>query len=223
MHYLHFVPHVNRPDLTLTALRSVPKLWHKTIIIDNSIDHELQNLIETEIPVKIKIIKPSVPLTTAQTYNLIRKTAIQQHTDFITFMHNDCEVITPNGDRMLVDEAVKIFGDNTSKIGWIHQDASENEDLFCAYKTRMLTDVGEWDWLCFPFYYLDIDYIERVKRAGWTIQKTDGILCKHHSNASSTIKSDKLRNFINPLYFQVSQQLINVKWNKFDGDWKNIG
>ena len=222
MKTLHFIPHVNRPDLTIGAIKSVPSLWKHTIVIDNSNNDELSKQISKEINQLITIKKPPVPLTTAQTYNWIRSISIEEKTDFITFMHNDCEVITHNGDVLLVEAAKTAFTDTTKKIGWIHQDANENEDLFCAYKTEMLEDVGEWDWLCFPFYFLDIDYMRRVKNRGWTIQKTSGILCEHHSGASSTIKSSKLRSFINPYYFSISQTLMNIKWSKLNGDWSNL-
>lgn len=222
MKFLHFIPHVNRPDLTLLAIKSVPNLWENTILIDNSDDGSLAPYIGSQLEFGFTVIRPPVPLTTAQTYNWMKFIAIDQQTDFITFMHNDCEVITTDGDKMLIDQAISSFSDNNNKIGWIHQDANENEDLFCAYKTEMLLDVGDWDWLCFPFYHLDIDYMRRVRKNGWTISKTPGILCKHHSGASSTIKSSKLRGLINPYYFNVSENLMNIKWSKLNGDWSNL-
>jgi hypothetical protein len=221
MKYLHFIPYVNRLDLTLLAIKSVPNFWSNTIFIDNSTEGSLQNLLAQEINFNFKVIKPPVPLTTAQTYNWIRKIAIEQDTDFITFMHNDCEVLTPEGDSLLLKNAARFFTDD-SKTGWVHQDANENEDLFCAYRTSMLLDVGEWDWLCCPFYFLDIDFMRRVRSHGWTIEKTSGIMCRHHSDASSTIKSDKLRGLINPYYFSVSQNLMDFKWTRLGGDWSNL-
>ena len=221
MKFLHFIPHVNRFDLTLLAIKSVPNFWSNTIFIDNSQEGSLQNLLAQEINFNFSVLKPPVPLTTAQTYNWMRKIAIEQQTDFMCFMHNDCEVLTTEGDLLLLENAKKSFT-NQSKIGWIFQDAHDHEDLFCAYKTEMLIDVGEWDWLCFPFYYLDIDFSRRVKKNGWTLQRTPGIMCRHHGDASSTIKSDKLRGLINPYYFSVSQNLMDFKWTKLDGDWSNL-
>jgi hypothetical protein len=222
MKFIHFIPHVNRPDLTLSALKSVPNLWPNTLLIDNSDDGSLAEYIGQNIEFGFMLIRPPVPLTTAQTYNWMRFIAINENTDFITFMHNDCEVMTENGDNILLEAAKLSFSDTSKKIGWVHQDANENEDLFCAYKTEMLSDVGEWDWLCCPFYHLDIDYMKRVRKNGWTIQKTPGILCKHHNNASSTIKSNKLRGLINPYYFGVSETLMHIKWSKLNGDWSNL-
>lgn len=222
MKFLHFIPHVNRTDLTLKAINSVPNLWHSTILIDNTDNQSLEQEIGKVIDPSITIMTPSVPLNTAQTYNWMRSIGIRANTDFITFMHNDCEVLTPQGDQIFVDTAIKLFNESNQKIGWIYHDSEIHEDLFCAYKTEMLLDVGGWDWLACPFYYLDIDFSQRVKKAGWTIQKTPGILCKHHSDASSTIKSDKLRGLINPYYFGVSQTLMDIKWSKLGGDWSNL-
>ena len=221
MKYLHFIPYVNRFDLTLLAIKCVPNFWSNTIFIDNSAEGSLKNLLAKEIDFNFQVVKSPVPLTTAQTYNWIRKIGIEQETDCITFMHNDCEVLTPEGDLLLLENAKKSFTDQ-SKTGWIHQDANENEDLFCSYRTSMLSDVGEWDWLCCPFYFLDIDFMKRVRKRGWTIAKTPGIMCRHHSDASSTIKSDKLRGLINPYYFSVSQNLMDFKWTRLDGDWSNL-
>ena len=36
MNYLHFIPHVNRIDLTSIALNSVKNILDRTIVIDNS-------------------------------------------------------------------------------------------------------------------------------------------------------------------------------------------
>lgn len=221
MKYLHFIPYVNRADLTILALRSIPNLWERTILIDNSDTKDLAEQIGSNFDFGFTVVQPPVPLTTAQTYNWMKFLAIQEETDFITFMHNDCEVITDNGDKALLDEATKLFSEDNN-IGWIHHDSDINEDLFCAYKTQMLKDVGDWDWLCCPFYYLDIDYMRRVRKMGWTIQKTPGIMCKHHNGTSSTIKSSKLRALINPYYLQVSQILTEMKWSKLDGDWSNL-
>jgi len=221
MKFLHFIPFVNRIDLTVLAINSCKNLGDNTILIDNSPDSILGPALKKQIDFDFTILIPSVPLTTAQTYNLIRKIGIEEKTDFITFMHNDCEILSTNGDSELVEESKKIFSDPESNIGWIHHSSKENEDLFCSYKTEMLIDVGEWDWLCFPFYYLDIDFIKRVRSKGWTVQPTASVICKHHNNASNTIKSDKLRAMINPYYFGMSETFMNIKWNQYSGNWPN--
>lgn len=221
MKFLHFIPHVNRIDLTALALNSCKNLWNDTILIDNTANNTLKEQLSSIINFDFNIISPSVPLTTAQTYNYIRNIAIKEKTDFISFMHNDCEILSENGDLELITKSKEIFKNKESKIGWLHHANKENEDLFCTYKTDMLIDVGEWDWLCFPFYYLDIDFIKRVRSKGWTIQSIDSVKCKHHNNASNTIKSDKLRAMINPYYFGISETFMNIKWNQYNGYWPN--
>lgn len=225
MNYLHFIPHVNRIDLTSIALNSVKNILHKTIVIDNSNDSSLSNFISKNN--SFHILKPPVPLNTAQTFNLMRKIALEKKLDFITFMHNDCEVLTNYGDLMLVDCAMTLFSDNTNKIGFINynnlsSDKQMNDDLFCAYRTDMLKDVGEWDWLCFPFYFLDNDYFKRMNQKGWKTFTIENLTCKHHSDAASTIKSDKIRKLINPYFYIASEQLMNIKWHDYNGDWSNL-
>ena len=222
MNFIHFIPHVNRPDLTVLALNSVPALWKNTLLIDNSDNCSLAAYVAKHINFHFAIIRPPVPLTTAQTYNWMRLIAINKNTDFITFMHNDCQLLTEGGDELLLESATAAFFNNDNKVGWVHQDEDHNHDLFCAYKTEMLQDVGEWDWLCCPFYHLDIDYMRRGRRNGWTIERASGVLCKHHNDASSTIKSSKLRGLINPFYFRVSKHLMRIKWVDLNGDWSRL-
>jgi len=225
MNYLHFIPHVNRIDLTSIALNSVKNILDRTIVIDNSYNSELSTLSSQKN--KFHILSPPVPLTTAQTFNLMRKIAIEQNLDFITFMHNDCEVLTQNGDLMLIDCAKNLFSDNTNNIGFIRynntiSDKRMNDDLFCAYKTDMLKNVGEWDWICFPFYFLDTDYFTRMNEKEWKTFTIENLECKHHSGSSSTAKSDKLRWLCNPYFYMISEQLMNIKWKDYHGNWDNL-
>jgi hypothetical protein len=227
MNYLHFIPHVNRIDLTSIALNSVKNLWDRTIIIDNSNNSkEILSLFDYH-NFQFNILKPPVPLTTAQTYNLMRLIAIEQSVDFITFMHNDCEILTQNGDLMLIEESNEQFSNPFNRVGFINYNNTDseqkhmNDDLFCSYNTNMLQDVGEWDWLCCPFYFLDNDYMRRMSVNGWKSYSMENLYCKHH-NASSTIKADKLRKLINPIYFDVSKELMKIKWLEYNGNWDNL-
>lgn len=225
MNYLHFIPHVNRIDLTSIALNSVKNILDRTIVIDNSHNSELSTLSSKKN--KFHILTPPVPLTTAQTFNLMRRIAIEQNLDFITFMHNDCEVLTQNGDLMLIDCAKNLFSNNTNNIGFIHynntiSDKRMNDDLFCAYKTDMLKNVGEWDWICFPFYFLDTDYFARMNEKEWKTFTIENLECKHQSGSSSTTKSDKLRWLCNPYFYMISEQLMNIKWKDYHGNWDNL-
>lgn len=225
MNYLHFIPHVNRIDLTSIAINSVSNILHNTIIIDNSNDSEFTKFVSKNN--KFHVLTPPVPLSTSQTFNLIRKIAIERHLDFITFMHNDCEVITKYGDLMMIDCAKDLFSNQNNSVGFIHynntcSDKKQNDDLFCAFKTEMLVDVGEWDWICFPFYFMDTDYFRRMDKKGWRTFTIENLDCKHLEESANTIKADKLRWLSNPYSYIASEQLMNIKWNDYDGDWGNI-
>jgi hypothetical protein len=218
MKYKHFIPHVNREDLTLKAVNSVSNLWEVTHIIDNTEDDRicLKDFLYKNTGFEFNILKPPVSLTTAQTYNWMRKIAIEQNLDFIMFMHNDCEILEQDGDISLLNKSIELYSED-NKIGAV----TICHDLFCSYSTKMLKDVGEWDYLCMPFYHLDIDFGLRFDKRGW---KSFNIKMPflHHNNASSTIKSNKLRGFVNEYYFVMSESLKNIKWNKYSGDWNNL-
>jgi hypothetical protein len=224
MNYLHFIPHVNRIDLTSIALNSVRNLWSSTVIIDNSEQSEFSQFSSQKN--QFHIITPPVPLNTAQTLNFIRKIAIEKQLDFITFMHNDCEVLTDNGDLMMLDCASTVFKEN-NEIGFIKYNnmingTASNDDLFCAFKTEMLIDVGSWDWICFPYYFLDTDYFQRMTNKGWKTFTIDNLECKHHSDSNTTVKNDVIRKISNPYFYVASNQLMDIKWNDYYGNWDNL-
>ncbi len=115
MNFIHFIPHVNRPDLTVLALNSVPALWKNTLLIDNSDNCSLAAYVAKHINFHFAIIRPPVPLTTAQIYNWMRLIAINKNTDFMTFMHNDCQLLTEGGDKLLLESATAAFSNKYKK------------------------------------------------------------------------------------------------------------
>jgi hypothetical protein len=220
MKYINFIPCVNRFDLLTKAIKSVPNTWNNIRIIDNS-ENNLKDYLKKEIGFDFTVLEPPVPLTTAQTYNWIRKMAIKEELDYLMFMHNDSEVLTENGDLKLIEASEEEYSKQDSKVGAIHHNNDWDRDVFITYSVKMLKDIGEWDWLCMPFYWLDIDFNRRFEKHGWTF-KTIDVLCEHHCNASATIKSDKLRGLINGYYYSVSEVLMKIKWSRYSGDWRNL-
>jgi len=219
MKYLNFIPCVNRFDLLVKAIKSVPNTWDHIRIIDNS-DDDLKSYLKNELGFDFNTSKPSVPLTTAQTYNWIRKIAIQEELDYLMFMHNDTEVLTKDGDLRLIEASEEEYSKQDSKIGAFHHCSNSDPDVFITYSLKMLKEIGEWDWLCMPFYWLDIDFNYRVKKYGWSFKQIN-VECEH--NNSQTFKSNKLRSLINPYYWSVSEHLMRLKWTEHDGDWRNLG
>ena len=207
MKFLHFIPYVNRLDLLIKAINSVPKLQSKTILIDNSEDSQLvalrPNLAELQCVLRIEV--PPVSLTTAQTYNMIAKIAIQENCDFYTFMHNDGEA-GPGVDQALLDKVQELMTTNP-KWGVVFT----HYDVFCAYNTAAIKDTGWWDQLRFPFYFLDNDYFNRMTDRGWQ-QINTSLPVTHHTGASSTIKADPVRAYVNNLLFPVCERMYRDKW-----------
>jgi hypothetical protein len=218
MKYINFIPCVNRFDLLAKAIKSVPNTWNNIRIIDNS-ENNLKDYLKKEVGFDFAVLEPPVPLTTAQTYNWIRKMAIEEELDYLMFMHNDTKVLTKDGDLKLIQASEEEYSKPDSRIGGIHHCSDTDPDVFITYSIKMLKEIGEWDWLCMPFYWLDIDFNRRVKKYNWAFKPIS--VDVEHDN-SQTIKSNKLRNFINSYYWSVSQHLIQLKWSDYDGDWGNL-
>lgn len=204
MKFAHFIPHVNRPDLTARALQSTlgTIAEGQTIILDNSADGEI---VRDYVLWGVEIYRATVPLTTAQTMNWIRAIAIENEFDVFGFQHNDGEP-----PATTIDELYRIASARTEPWGLLFS----NYDVCCVFNTAAVSAVGEWDWLRFPFYHLDNDYYHRLRLAGYPTIET-GLPCQHHNDASNTIKSDPKRRLVNDFYFPASAQLLHHKWGKF--------
>jgi hypothetical protein len=203
VNFLHFIPHVNRPDLTSLAVQSAigTIAEGKVVVLDNSATGEIANYHHLWA---VEVRRATVPLTTAQTMNWIRNMAIEEKLDVFGFQHNDGEPApgTIDGLYRYASEVVDPWGVLFS-----------NYDVCCVFNTRAVTETGEWDWLRFPFYHLDNDYYHRLHLAGYPALET-GLECKHHNDASNTIKSDPLRKLVNEFTFSTSAQLLQQKWGR---------
>jgi hypothetical protein len=197
----HFIPHVNKLDLTLTALRSTlgTIAEGRVIMIDNSAHHELAG---RELPGNPEVLYPPVPLTTAQTMNWIRRVAIARELDYFGFQHNDGEPAAGT-----IDALYRLASERTQPWGVLFS----HYDVCCVFNTEAVRVVGDWDWLLFPFYHLDNDYYARLDAAGFP-QVHTGLSCTHHNDASNTIKSDPKRAEAVRAYFDVGERLLRQKW-----------
>ena len=176
MRYILGIPFVNRPDLLRLAIQSVEPLWPHALIIDNS-DTGLDTAMWP-----VPIVCPPVPLTLSQTMNLLQRLAAERSCDVLLFMHNDAEAGIGTPERLLaiVEEAI------TSEQRW--GVVFTHYDTLAAFSMEMARVVGQWD-TTLPQYFADGDYYLRVRLAGYEIINT-GLQMIHHSNASSTLKSD---------------------------------
>lgn len=209
----HFIPHVNNIDLTILAYNSVKdknELKGKIVIVDNSDEHEISN--HLDIFSEAKVIYATQPLTTAQTMNWIREIAIQEELDIVSWQHNDAEPLNDTVEKAY--EIANTYITSNKQFGVIFT----NYDTFCIFSVQALKVVGKWDWILFPFYYLDNDYYYRLETNGFEIVNTN-LPCKHHNFSSNTMKSDYLRRLNAQYMGEVSEKLVKEKngvYKKYD-------
>jgi predicted O-methyltransferase YrrM len=209
MRYILGIPFVNRPDLLRLALQSVEPLWSCALLIDNS-DTGLDAAMWP-----VPVVRPPVPLTLSQTMNLLQRLAAERSCDVLLFMHNDAEAGPGTPERLLaiVEEAT------TSAQHW--GVVFTHYDTLAAFSMEMTRVVGQWD-TTLPQYFADGDYYLRVRRAGYEIINT-GLHVTHHNNASSTLKSDPRRRFLNSVTFPLYERYYTAKWGGLPGnetyDW----
>lgn len=207
MKSLHFIPVVNRTaDLLPQAVRSVKAIWDRTYIIDNR-DTEEERAIEINtFNNKVRVIRPPVPLTTAQTMNYCAFYGETVGADFFTWMHTDGEALGSTATELIA--IASNLTRNKERWGVVFT----NYDVMAAYNLAAVKEVGGWDWLRFPFYFHDTDFHRRLKNGGWELVQSN-LPVEHHCGASATIKSDPTRGLVNSLTFPVCQQLYDLKWS----------
>jgi predicted O-methyltransferase YrrM len=200
---------VNRPDLLALAVESVRPLWGHTIIIDNS-DNGLR---AHEWPVPI--VRPPLPLTFSQTMCLLEREASRRGCDAVLFMHNDAEAAPETPERLLalVAEA------QAARRRW--GAFFTNYDTLAALSLEAARAVGGWD-MTLPQYFSDNDYYRRLRLAGYEIVET-ALAVTHHNGASSTVKSEPRRAFLNGVTFPLYEGYYAAKWGGPPGgetfDW----
>jgi GT2 family glycosyltransferase len=206
MRFLLGIPVVSRTDLLIRALQSVRPLWPHTLVIDNS----ESGLAPEAWPVPI--LRPPVPLTFAQTMNLLSRFAVERECDAMLFMHDDAEAVRDTAERLvaIVDEAV------TVERRW--GVAFTRYDCLAALSTRMIREVGEWDTVL-PQYFSDCDYYRRVRLAGFELIET-GLPVVHVDQGSNTLRSDPRREFLNRVTMPLYAMYYSSKWGGRPGQEK---
>lgn len=196
MKFRHFIPCVNRLDLLRLAVdAAVPSLGSAVTIIDNTADGEIASQPDTWTPAQIH--RPDVPLWTNQTMSLMRVIALREQLDIFGFQHNDGE---PEQDTIaaLYGKAAELNA-NGDRWGVIFS----AYDVCCVFNTQAVAEVGPWNRFLLQ-YFLDNDYYDRLERAGYPVVDMK-LPCKHHNDASSTIKSDPHLSAFNSVFFPVCE------------------
>jgi len=200
-----YIPFVNRPDLLEKAIRST---WHggvEAIVIDNSDGGELAYSAGI-------VYTPPVPLTFAQTQNVILKQAIGTKNlrngsawidnPFYLFMHSDAEAV---GDTVqLLVAMANAFTVQKHKWGVIFT----AYDALAAFSTEAMRSIGGWDPML-EWYHSDIDTYYRLRLAGYELIES-GLPVKHEP--SQTLKADPLLKLKIDLMAPCRSEYYRIKW-----------
>jgi hypothetical protein len=215
MDYIHGIVVVNRPDLLELAVNSIELLWPNAFILDNSPGGQIG--LERTWP--IPVVRPSVPLSCAQSMNFLFRMACDRGVDVLGYQHNDAEVPPGGAERFLED----VRAANTSGKNWAAMFTSY--DILSAYRVDAVRVIGEWD-TAFPQpnYHIDVDWFHRARILGFESLHSE-VRVTHH-NGSSTIKCDperywrnRITNPMNLLYYIAKwggpphQEQFSTPWN----------
>lgn len=187
-----FVPFVNRPDLLWKALDSISAL--KPTIIDNSPDGLNR--------VPFRVYRPSVPLTSPQTFNLMMRLTKESGGTICIWMHNDAEAAEGVGLELL--NIARMYTAQRRKWGFLFT----NYDALSAMNTEMFDDIGPWD-TTYHQYFCDNDQQRKARLAGWECLDT-GLQVSHVG--SQTIHSDPLCALQNAATFHLYRDYYIRRW-----------
>lgn len=199
-----FIPVVNNFHLLEKAINSVPQgIFDKYFIFNNS---------NGKIPIDTKhftVIDKFERLTFRQTQNAMREYAMLYKYDYYCFMHNDGEIVDDSAQR-LINMADNLINTNTK---W--SVIFTNYDVFCAYSTKCVKDIGKWGDDEWPKeqhsgYYLDNDYYKRMEQSQYKplkLQNTNVL----HNEPSNTIRDENESNNWESQRHKVEEHYIK-KW-----------
>lgn len=198
---------VNRPDLLELAVRSIEPPWAEAFILDNSEG----GWIGASRDWPVKVVRPSVPLSVAQSMNFLHRLAQDAGADVFFFQHNDAEA--PPGAAGEFLSRVEAIWKGSDR--WAA--ALTHYDTLAAFNVAAVTDVGPWD-TAFPQpnYHIDNNWFHRARLKGFQIVPT-GIPITHHNGSSSTLKDSADRRRVNRLTFPMNKEYYRQKWGGLPG------
>ena len=200
MNYSAWVFFVNGEELLRRSVLSMEYAKDSLTIIDNSISGL------KEVPFG-RIYRPPVPLTFAQSQNLILKESAKKECEFYLWIHHDAEAL---GDscRKMVELASSI-----EESGKKWATCFSSYDAFAAFNTKAFLYVGGWD-AEFPWYFSDGSVYHKLRVAGYEFIES-GLPVKHEP--SQTIKSDSDLAFLNSMTFPLYEYLYSQMWGGSPG------
>jgi hypothetical protein len=201
MGYLHGIFVVNRPDLLQVAVESVRPLWPFAFILDNSRGGEVGSCRRWPL----RVVRPSVPLSTAQSMNYLYRLAREAGAEVFSYQHNDAEALPGSAQAFHDARRGLQAGDRRWAALLTHY------DILSAYRTAAVADIGEWD-TAFPQpnYHVDNDWFYRARVKGYDVVDS-GIPVTHHSG-SSTLGASQARQLVNAVTFPMNEVYYERKW-----------
>ena len=177
MQFVHHIVHAGgRFDLLAAAVRASKPLWKFTSIIDNTPDGQITRLSRWPIPV----IRPSVPLSCAQSMNFMQRLAEDRGAKAWGYQHSDAEPVDGTCDNFLVAVQEAISGAKKWAAIFTHY------DILSAYNTAAVKAIGPWDaHFPMPNYTIDQDWFYRCRLAGYELIET-GLQVNHLSGGSTS-------------------------------------
>ena len=201
-----YIPYVNRLDLLEKAVASVPRrLTTYPQVINNS---------GSKLDMNCVVYEPDVPLSFAQTQNLMLKMAKRVGVPFYFFMHSDAEA-DPGTVQELYEKAM--HESSQGKWGAIFT----NYDALAAFNTEAMEAIKGWD-TALTWYCGDNDCYRRLRLAGYPTIESN-LPVKH--SPSQTLNSDPLIRRQVDLEVPLREGYYRAKWGgnpgheTFDVPW----
>jgi hypothetical protein len=204
MRFSHWVMAAERPDLLAIAVESIIEtpLALFAQIFDNSVGGWLGR--SRSWPIRVH--RPPVPLSWAQSMNYFQRNAIESDLDFWSYQHGDAQVQPGTVDKFLA----KVTAAVEARMRWCT--VFTHYDWLSAYEPRAVDDVGGWDWLFpDPNYNCDQDFFHRARRKGYALLESGGDIT-HLDGGSTTIRASVLRHRINGLKIPMNDAYYRAKW-----------
>jgi hypothetical protein len=159
----------------------------------------------------VPVVRPSVPLSVAQSMNFLHRLAKEAGADVFFYQHDDAEA-QPDSARRLLEE-VDALCHGTSRWATVFT----HYDILSAYRVAAIEDIGPWD-CAFPQpnYHVDNDWFHRARLKGYALIET-GIPVTHHNGSSSTIRGSEARRRVNDVTFPMNEEYYRRKWGGAPG------
>lgn len=196
-----YIPYVNRADLLLRAIESIPHLKGLSVkVINNSGEPFTVDPCET--------LNPPVALTFSQTQNWMLRMAHGYDLPFYLFMHSDAEAGEGTVGNLI--EFVHDLIQSRSKWGCVFT----NYDALAAFNTEAMVAIGGWDTML-SWYGSDCDCYRRLKLAGYELVESN-LPVKH--TPSQTLNSDPETKRRVDLEIPFREAYYRAKWGGPNGN-----